>query len=253
MIKRNDILKVMSIIPIIFFRKFNLLLPGSGTTFPIAEFFLQSIFSGNTLRRETDAMVVMYGLLEVTIFNLLFGAYLYQDLYENSIYIFIRQKSRSGWFARKTAELFCFSMGYVFLWIGSTFLLCVLHTGQSADAATIRVFVVTYVVVTLYSFWTTLLINVIAVFTGATASFIIYYIISGILSVLAINFEDTPIISRFPVLLRLNPIANVTVNWNEGLGKGMMPAVYFVVLCAFTYIIGNILINKMDISIKNKE
>lgn len=253
MVKSNDILKVMSIIPLTFFRKFNLLLSGLGKNIPVAELFLQNIFSGNPSRKETAIIMVMFGLLEITIFNLLFGLHLYHDLYENSIYIFVRQKSRKIWFAKKSVELLILSAIYNFLFIGITFLLCVLYSSQGIDFVAIKIVILTYLLISLFTFWTTLLINIVAMLVGATVSFILNYIILTFFSVLAINFESVPVINQFPILLKLNPIANVTINWNDGIGSGIQPTVYFAVLSILTYIAGSILISKIDISIENKE
>lgn len=253
MVKSNDILKVMSIIPVTFFRKCNLLLSGREENLPVAELFLQNIFSGNPSREKTAIVMVMFGLLEITIFNLLFGLHIYHDLYENSIYIFVRQKSRKIWFAKKSVELLILSAIYNFLFIGITFLLCVLYSSQGVDFVAIKIVILTYILISLFTFWTTLLINIVAMLVGATVSFILNYIILTFFSVLAISFESIPVINQFPILLKLNPIANVTINWNDGIGRGIQPAVYFAVLCILTYIAGSILVSKIDISIESKE
>ena len=77
MVSKSNVLKTLIIIPIVFFRKSNLLLAGNGTDMPIAELFLQNMFSGNPSRTETNIVIVMFGLMEVIVFNLLFGTYKY--------------------------------------------------------------------------------------------------------------------------------------------------------------------------------
>ena len=133
MVSKSNVLKTLIIIPIVFFRKSNLLLAGNGTDMPIAELFLQNMFSGNPSRTETNIVIVMFGLMEVIVFNLLFGTYIYHDLYENSIYIFIRQKSRIKWFINRSFQLFAYSAVYNILFILSTFLLCVVYSNQEID------------------------------------------------------------------------------------------------------------------------
>ncbi len=255
MVKHKDILKVMSIIPITFFRKYNLLLLGigMGKELPVAELFLQNIFSGNPSRKETDVIVAMFGLLETVIFGLLFGSFVYHDLYENSSYIFIRQNSRKGWFTKKSAELFIFSAVYNFLFLGLTFLLCICYSSQSVDFVAVKMFAFAFILLTLFTFWTTMLINIVAVFKGAAISFIINYVILTIFSSIATDFESIPVLNRFPILLKLNPVASVTINWDDSMGRGMQSAAYFVVLCILTYVVGSILISRIDISIENRE
>lgn len=253
MTKRQDFIKILSIIPIVFYRKYDLLLPGAGRRLPVAELFLQNIFSGNPSRQDTDIIVVVFGLLEVIVFNLLFGTHISYDLYENSVYVFVREKSRNRWFLRKTAELFWFSAIYNLLFTGLTFYLCVMYSELSIDMTACRVFVITYILMTLFAFWSTLLINLFAVFVGSTSAFMINYVILILLSSVAIGFESIPVWNRYPILLKLNPVSNVTLRWNDGMGKGLLPAVYFMILCMLTYMAGSIFISKKDISIENKE
>lgn len=253
MVKRKDILKVMSIILITLFRKYNLFLPRVGEELPIAELFLQNIFSGNPSRKETGIIVVMFGLLEIVIFNLLFGSYIYHDLYENSAYIFVRQKSRKSWFAGKSIELFIYSAVYNLLFIGITFGLCVVYSTQRIDVTAIKIAALTYILITLFTFWTTLLINLTAIAVGAATSFIINYAALTFLSLFAVEFETIPILNHFSILLKFNPVANVTINWNNEIGSGLWSVIYFIVLCTLTSAAGSILITRIDISVKNKE
>lgn len=253
MIKYTDVIKTLSIIPIIFFRKSNLLLPGIGTDLPIAELFLQNIFSGNPSRIDTNIVIVMFGLMEVIVFNILFGAYIYHDLYENSVYIFTRQTSRKKWFLQRSMELFFYSAVYTALFIGTTFFLCMFYSDHRIDLMAIHILVITYILILLFVFWTTLIINILAVYMGAAGSFIINYIGLLIFSVLAINHETIPIINRCPILLTLNPVTNVTIYWNDGIGGGLYPAIYFLVLIILSCLTGIIIITRIDISIENKE
>ena len=253
MVNRKDILKVMSIILITLYRKYNLLLYGIEKDMPIAELFLQNIFSGNPSRKDTDIIVVMFGLFETVIFNLLFGSYIYHDLYENSAYIFVRQKSRKSWFARKSMELLLYCIFYNFLFIGITFGLCVSYSNQKIDFTAVKILILTYVFITLFTFWTALLVNITAMVAGATTSFIATYIVLTFFSAIAVEFEAIPIINRFPILLKLNPVANVIINWNDEIGSGLQPVVYFIILCVLTCAVGCILVSRLDISIKNRE
>jgi hypothetical protein len=255
MLRKSSIIKTLSILPIVFFRKSNLLIYGYryNATIPIAELFLQNMFSGNPSRMHTNIVIVMFGLVEVIVFNLLFGTYIYRDLYENSIYIFVRQKSRGKWFHNRSAQLFVYSAVYHGLFVFLTFLLCMRYSNQRVDIVAIRVVLTTYILIQLFAFWTTLVINLLAVRLGATASFIVNYVVLLVLSMVALNHEKIPVIKDIPFVLSLNPVANVTINWNDGIGKGLFPAVYFIILITITMILGGIMISKTDISLENKE
>lgn len=247
MVKRRDILKILLIIFITLYRKYNLLIPGMVRTLPIAELFLQNIFSGNPSRRETNVVMVLFGMLEIVVFNLLYGSLICRDLYESSAYIFIRQKSRSLWFTIKSLELLAYSAVYNFLFIGITFSLCIWRSDQRLDVVAIKIVILTYILMTLFTFWTTLLINLAAILVGATMAFIINYIALSFLSLFAVEFETISIVNQFPLLLKLNPVANVTINWNYEISSALQSVMYFVILCILTCVGGNMVIAHKDI------
>lgn len=253
MVKRKDVLKALSAVPITLYTKYSLLLPGTDGEMPVAELFLQNVFSGNPSREHTKIVIVMFGLLETIIFNLLFGTHAYRDLYENSAYIFVREKSRRKWFAGKTGEILLYSALYNFLFIGITFGLCVVHSGKRVDPVAVKVVALTYVLVTLFAFWMTLLINLTAMGTGVTVSFLINYVLLSLLSLFAVEFEKMPVMNRFRVLLRLNPVVNVTINWSNDVGSGLWSVLYFVVLCVLTYGVGCACLQRLDISVKHRD
>ncbi len=253
MIRKTDIYKVLSILVIVFLQKSNLLIPGVYMEIPVAELFLQNIFAGNPSRENTDVVIAMFGLLEIIIFNLLFGTYIYRDLYENTAYIFVRVKSRSRWFFKKAKALFVYSGIYNALFLGSTFLLCVGYSQSAIDKVAVRLLIITFILIQLFVFWSTLLINLLAIGVGATKAFLINYIMLALMSAGAVNFEKIPLLNQFPILLKLNPVANVVINWNDGMGKGLIPAIYFVVIIIITYEMGRRMILGMDIGINNKE
>lgn len=247
MVKRRDSLKIMIIIFITLYRQYSLLLPRAGRTLPVAEFFLQRILSGNPSRSETKVAVVLFGMLEIVVFNLLYGSLIYRDLYENSAYIFVRQRSRRRWFVARSLELLAYGAVYALLYIGITFALCAGYSDQRVDAVAIKIVILTYILITLFTFWTTLLINLAAILVGTATSFVINYVLLSFLSLFAVEFETIPIVNRFPLLLRLNPVANVTIYWNYEIGSTLQPIVYFVILCILTCVGGSMIIAHKDI------
>ena len=247
MIKRRDLLKILPIIFITLYRSYNLLLSGMGRTLPIAELFLQNIFSGNPSRKETKVVMVLFGMMEIVVFNLLYGSLIYRDLYESSAYIFVRQKSRRRWFAGKSLELLAYSAVYNLLFIGITFGLCVWRSEQRLDAVAVKIVILTYILATLFTFWTTLLINLTAILAGAAMSFVINYVVLSLLSLFAVGFETISIVNKFPLLLKLNPVANVTINWKCDMESAALSVMYFVVLCVLTCMGGSMVIAHKDI------
>lgn len=255
MISRISIYKLLAILPITAFRKINLLLPRQayGAELSVAELFLQNVFSGSPSRTHANIVIVMFGLFEVVIFNILFGSLFYRDFFDNSIYIFVRQKSRLRWYINRLWQLTLFSMIYNTIFIGITFVLSARYSKFGIDKEALYMFLLAFVMVFLFSLWTTILINLISIKTGSVLSFITNYIALTVCSFLAIFHEKVPIVRNIPILLALNPVANVTINWGDGIGKGLLPSVYFIIIILITTILGYMVISRTDISLENKE
>ena len=113
--------------------------------------------------------------------------------------------------------------------------------------------VITYILIQLFAFFTTLLINITAIYMGAIKAFMVNYIVLALFSLWAVEFESVPVLNQFPILLKLNPVANITLQWNDGIGEGLLPVLYFVVLIGIALWLGNRMICGMDISINSRE
>ena len=253
LITKTDILKVFLVLPLVFIRKISMILSDINIDMPIAELFLQNMFSGSPSRIETNVVMVMFGMVEIVVFNLLFGMYIYRDLYENCIYIFTRQRSRTRWFINRSVQLLLFCLLYVFLFVGITFLLSAIHSDYSIDLMAVKIVILTTILVTLFTYWVTVVVNLVAIKTGSTIAFLSCNIVLTILSALAVAHEKIPVIKNLSLLLFINPVANVTINWNANLGDNLMNIIYFLVLITLTLGIGAYLISSMDISLENKE
>lgn len=246
-------LKVMSIIPILFFRKFELLLPGRNENVQVAELFLQNMFCGNPNRTETKVVVVVFGLLEVTVFNILFGTFIYRDFYDESIYIFTRYKSRWQWHKDKLIQLGGYCALYTALMVMIVFCLCLNCSAFRVDREAVRVLFLSFILLFLFSYWNTLVINYLSVCLGATKSFVFDYLTLLVLSMLAVNYEKLPVVGQFTWGLKLNPVANVVLNWQENFQADIFPMGYFVVLIMITVLCGTKIIRECDIGLENKE
>lgn len=253
MFNKKNLLKILIFIPIVLFRKIDVIFSRMRFDIPVAEFFVQNMFSGNPSRQNTNLTLVMFGLFEIILFCLLFGEYIYKDLFGSGVYIIVRQKSRLKWFLRRCAELFIISILFSIVFVGINFIIGLWFSRYSIDYMAIKVLVLTLILVSLFSFWQVLMINLVAIGFGSTISFSINYIILTVLSLLAVSYEKIPIIRNFPLLLKLNPVSNVTINWFAEWGETLMPVLYFIALLALSIFIGNRVIKSIDISLKNNE
>jgi hypothetical protein len=121
------------------------------------------------------------------------------------------------------------------------------------DTVAIEVVILTYMLTLLFTFWSTLLINFIAIRFGAIISFITNYLGLLVLSMMALYHEKIPFIKGNTLFLFLNPVANVTINWHDAAGQGFYSVLYFIVLIAVTMLLGGKMITIIDISLENKE
>lgn len=253
MVRKLDLWKSFMIVPILFVEKAGMLGRSGMGELPLAEMFIQEIFFSNPSREESNAVLIMFGMFEIIIFNLLYGSHIYRDLYENTVYIFTRQKNRIKWLCKRATELFLYTMLYHGLYTGIVLAICQDYSQYEIDALVIKFFIITYVMLVLYTFWTTLVINLLAFRFGETISFIAIYIFTLLMSVVAIHHEKIPLIKEMPFLLKWNPVANVVIQWEGGIEEVAFHAVYFILLIAITLLVGGVVIQRMDIGLENKE
>ena len=248
-----DIIKCFTILPILLIRRAGLLAIGRKMEMPIAELFLQEIFSGNPSRMHTNIVMMLFGMFEIVVFNLLFGNYLYRDLHENADYIFVRYPNRIKWFCLRAKRLVLYTTLYVFLFLGITFVLCVNFSSGAIDETAIWVLFITYIMLCLFTYWTTLIINLLSMYLGSTMAFISLYVVMVVLAALAIGHEKIPVINQCPLLLKMNPIANVVIQWESGSKESLFHAVYFICWIIITLCVGSIFVKQIDIGLNNKE
>ena len=226
---------------------------GNKSKVPIAEMFLQFIFSGNPDRQNDNFFMTVAGLLEIIIFNLLFGTYMYHDLDTGSIYVIIRQKSRLKWYLIKSFQVFFFCTLYIIFYLGSVFLLCVFNSAFSIDKTAIGILFISVVIISLFTFISTLLINLCALRLGSNFGFIIIYAAISALTGLAIFYEKIPVLNKLHFALKFNPMANVVINWGISGQDTIFSVSYLLILTIFVLINGYCIIEKLDIGIRDPE
>ncbi|MDR1131251.1 MAG: hypothetical protein LBL15_02400 [Oscillospiraceae bacterium] len=251
-IKRNW-KKLVLFVPIVLFRKIDVIFYDLKIDMPVAELFIQNMFSGNPDRQQTHLTIVMFGMVEIVLFSLLFGMYIYKDLFGSGVYIIIRQTNRTKWFIQRCTELFISAVLFAIITAGMTFIISASCSKYGNYYTSIKIFLLTTVLSALFAFWQTLTINLTAIRFESTIGFIANYITLTFLSLLAVSHEKIPIIKNFPLLLRLNPVSNVTINWASEWGETLAPVLYFAVLIILTIFIGVRKINRLDISLQNNE
>lgn len=252
MIIRRKLYFILLVIPITLFHHADKLIGGSISA-PIAEMFLQSLFSGNPERADTSFVMTLVGMFEITIFNLFLGTYIYDDLCIGGIYVLSRYKNRAGWLIRKTLDILAFSALYIFIYIVTIFLLCIFESSSPIDFLSVKIVIITFILFTFFTFTSTFAINVISVKHGSNFGFFIVYTFLTISTGIAISYDKMPLLSRFKILFTLNPMVNVVINWDISDGKTIMSIGYFILMIIALWIISLIYINRLDIGLRDTE
>ena len=220
---------------------------------PVAERFLRSLFSGSFDRRSDNFFMTVTGLFELILCNLVFGFLLCHHLHVNGIYVFTRQKSRIGWFFQQTGELFLYIFIYITLYLGIVFSLAVKSSASPVDETAVFIFVTTFIILTLFTFLTTLLINLLSVRFGSNFGFILVYFGVAVFTGLALIHEKISFLRAHPMLLKLNPMANTIVNWDLSGVNTWFSIGYFIVLNGAVFVAGTVYISRLDIGIVDRE
>ncbi|GHU43444.1 hypothetical protein FACS1894111_09050 [Clostridia bacterium] len=250
---KKNLMKALLAIPVTLVHHIMELHNYQATHAPVAELFMEHLFSGSPSRTTDDIVMNVIGLFEILIFNLIFGTFLYHDLNTNGIYAIARQKGRHTWYFRKVAELFLYTVIWVSGYLTSVLLLSSYTTSLSIDSVAVTMFVTTLIILTFFAFVITLLINLCAIRFGSNFGFVIVYLALILLTGLAIINEKIPFLKNLPLLLKLNPMANAVVNWDLSGSKTLFACIYFFAFSLLAVLIGLRYIAKMDIGIQDRE
>ena len=245
-------MKILSIVPLQIFLNLRYYIGYEGVgQFGFLESYKMCLFGGALDRTRDDLLVCVDSFIPVILFLFLFGGYLYQDLKIDGIYVFTRNNNRRGWFFRKCANI----AGYTFLYICLFQLLSiftVVHiSGRIPNKEGIIFGLSIILMFTLYTYFFTLGINLLAVYTGEKTAFVSMVFLQFCFAEIAIGFEKIPILKNFPVLLKLNPAANFICSWN--VNTAIFSIVYFLVFIVAIEIAGIFIIENTDLGITDKE
>ena len=215
--------------------------------FGMLELFKMLMFGGGINRTKDNVLVCMRSMVPLMVLLFMYGTWIYNDLKISSIYAFTRNSNRKNWYFCKCLELLL-SIGTFFV-IYTVFILSVVcFIKKSApDMETSVFFISAFSVLSLGSFLFALSVNLLAVLVGGKNAFIagITFIICNI--TLSIKFEKLPVISSMPVLLRLNPLANMICSWK--VNQAAYAILYFLILDLAIVMAGYRIVSGLDIGL----
>jgi hypothetical protein len=250
---RINILKLAAVIPITIIHHGSFLWNRNISNQSVVEEFVQNLFSGSLEREADNLFLVIIGLFEITIFNFLFATFIYKDIHISGIYIFTRQKNRLHWFGNKAFELLFYALTFVTLYLVTILLLSTWTTKQSINFIAMEILFTSIILLTLFTFFSTLLINILALHFGSSIAFIGVYMCLTILTGAAIVNDNITFLNKHPIFLKLNPMANILINWGITGSDTIFSIVYYVILTTLLMMTGMVYISHIDIGLIDKE
>lgn len=202
------------------------------------------------------------------IFQVLFGVSIYHHFCVANVYYFSRQCNRIHWYLQEVLKLTIFVILYFSLYIGITISIIMATNYAYFDKLTITALFYILMYQILYTFAFTLLINILSLFWGSSNGFIIVYAMQTFFIFSLTLFDKLlPKKGIWGVLFRINPISNLVFTWHSSNNKILddninmfkinfslnSSILYFIILNILIIIIGAWFINKIDISLENKE
>lgn len=266
MLNRN-ICKSIPILPIAVITLLPFL-TGGNSKGHISEEILLTIVSSYPSYRLADLSLSIQNLIPLLIFQLLYGSLFYDDLNSSGIYYFIRYRSRKIWLTNKLLEIgflafLYFSLYYIAITLGLWL------SGYQLSRSYMYILLVSLCFDFLYVVFFTVFCNLIATKLGPAYGFFASVFLQIIL-LLSLSLYDKTLsfVGWEALLFRINPIANRMLTWHTAINDPFSSLLiflkepnltisysifYFIILLFVMVIVCYICINRMDISIENKE
>lgn len=171
------------------------------------------------------------GLVELTIsffpfilFQIVEGVNVFKYFCVAGIYVFSRCKKRNVWFLREAAKMLLTAFSYSIVWFGSGLLIAQIRGELAVEPDFWCIFIYQIVIMTLWLFFITLLINLLAIwfgsYPGTCAGIVLQLLCVGIL----LLWDENGILSLRPdadgllthiFLLKCNPVAHLFLAWHS--------------------------------------
>lgn len=212
--------------------------------------FLSNLYGGSYGKEKIEIVVSVVGFFGILLLNLLFGDYISKDFYTNSEYIFVRVKKKSKWYHKKCFQLFLYcclgTMIYIAMYMGGA----ISKAAFPVTISDITVMLNSYIMLTLFAYFTTLFINILSILYGTSIGFIATYsfvILSEMLTFLLQNMKEN---IGVKIIHLLNPMSNLTVSWNFSTKYVIWGIAYFIAINIVLTIIGKYIVHRQEIGLQ---
>lgn len=207
----------------------------------------------NNLEKKEDASlrVALFALAIPTLFNILYGAYIYKDLQQNNLYYFARFKSRARWFCGSVSRLLLGAVWYCSFWVLLAFFLSLANTDTELNAENIRLFLICLLTVISYTVITSLMINLLSFYLGSAVSFVLIYLLVIGLFYLCFTSQQITVFGIHADLSKLNIVMCTILSWSQEIDySGLCVSSVYMVLLIFALAR---IVARTDVGLKDKE
>lgn len=250
---KKTILKVLIIIPVIIIRFFPQFFLTGTTKRSVSDYFMVTIFGIPPERTQTQSISIIASMLEIIIFVIIFGTYLYSFFQNYNIYIIIRERSIKNWYRRIAARLFVCCMAYIGIFFASIYILGIIKSESSMTMRDVYIPLTAYILTTFFTYVITMTMNILALKYKQVKSFAIIIFAILFMIWMAIDFEKIIAISRLKILLWLNPVNNMQISWDLEPLNCVKSVIYYIVLSIAVTVIGRIMYIKSDMGMTGEE
>lgn len=248
--RTKDYIKCLYIIPYIFLGNFMDIISTYKFTGDIYQRFLQDLFQGSYHLEKVNIFVSITGIGYIVIHNILFGSIIYKDTYDSAEYIFTRYDGRLKWYVKKVFRIIETSILCNLLYVGLRFLIIIKNAASPITKIDINIFISVFIIMTLFTIFSTLLVNVMALFFGSNIALIGLYVMEGFSTIIALLHSADDISTTF---LWLNPMSNILISWNYSNVQSFIPSIYFIITIAIIAFVGYKKVVNMDILLKKND
>lgn len=235
----------------------------SGEALSFEAAFANALTMGARLDSDHFIYIIMC-LFPFTVFEVMFGSVFANDFSVTGVYVFTRGASRTKWYIKKCAFLLLFAAVFsAVLFAGGAAVLAAKDAEITNMGETVSFVAQTALAHTLIYFTLTLTLNVLTVAIGSSYAFtaVNAVLVGMAFAVLSCDPEN------LGWSFKLNFIPNLIPSWHsisqpswqsaqveypQGFDN-YFTAAYFAAMCAVVFVIGLIVINRTDISVRKKE
>lgn len=219
----------------------------------VGSIFLSNMFGGSYGMDKIKITMSVLSLFSVIIINILLSEYISGDLLKNGEYVLSRVNNKKKWYLRKGFGL----LGYSFLGVLLTITIyatgAILKSNKSIGTSDVNVILQAMIILSLFAFFSSNLINLLALKFGVSIGFLIVYSIIITSEILTYVFQKQPDTVVFRALQRINIMSNVTIGWNFSNKYLWWSIAYFLILNIITMMAGINIVSKYEVGIKNIE